>query len=391
MDRDELLNKVKKVVVKVGTAVLSRPDGFLDYDHVARLAEQAHRLRERGLSTIIVSSGAIGAGMAELGIGRRPTNLPALQAVAAVGQGKLIGAYEACFQGRGYHAAQILLTRQDFEDRARYLNASDTLRTLLKLGAVPVINENDTTSVEEIAFSDNDLLSAFVTNLAGAHLLVMLTVVDGLCAVYKRGECGRVIPVVDRITDEVRRMAAPDVSPGGLGGMRSKIEAADLVTSAGETAIVANGREPDVLCRIFDGEPLGTLFLPARRRMSSRKRWIGLTSRPRGALVVDDGAREALVRRGRSLLASGIIEVRGRFARGDPAAVLDRSGAEFARGLVNYSSPETERIKGLRSAAIRKVLGHKPYDEVIHRDNLVVSPVGPNPGPAHIPPPRKLG
>ena len=370
--RAAALSRVRRVVVKVGTAVLSRPDGRLDTEQVARLAEQVHHLRERGIEVAIVSSGAVGAGMGELDIKRRPKSLPTLQAAAAVGQGKLIGAYDSCFAAWGHHAAQVLLTRQDLEDRTRYLNASNTLSTLLRLGTIPVINENDTISVEEITFSDNDVLAALVTHLIRADLLIALSNVAGLYAAGPDADPPRVVPLVRRVTDEIRALAGADRSARGLGGMSSKIEAAAVATRAGDPMIVADGRAPDVLKRLFDGEPLGTLFLPAEAKMTSRKRWIGFTSRPRGKLVVDDGARDALMRRGKSLLPSGIIGVKGDFSRGDLVAITDGGGAEFARGLVNYSSAEARQIMGLRTAAVRKMLGAESYDEVVHRDNMTV-------------------
>lgn len=371
--RESLLKGVRRVVVKVGTAVLSHADGRLDTAQIARLGEQVRGLREKRIEVALVSSGAIGAGMAELGMKTRPKSLPKLQAAAAVGQGKLIGAYDSCFAAWGSHAGQVLLTRQDLDDRSRYLNAANTLNALLRLGVIPVINENDTVSVEEITFSENDILSALVTNLIRADLLIMLSVVDGLYD-GRTGPDGRphVVPLVRRVTEEILSMVSGERSAGGSGGMASKIEAAALATSAGDPAIVANGRTPDVLLRLFEGEPLGTLFLPAPSKMTSRKRWIGFTSRPRGKIVVDDGARDALVKRGKSLLPSGITEVRGQFDRGDLVAVVDTGGVQIARGLANYDSDEVRQIMGLRTAEARTLLGQESYDEVIHRDNLAV-------------------
>ncbi len=368
--RHRLLQKVRTVVIKVGTAVLSREDGFLDRQRVEDIAAQVHKLREGGMRVVIVSSGAIGAGMAELGMQERPTDLPRLQAAAAVGQGKLIRAYDTAFRKHGYHAAQILLTRQDFDDRTRYLNASNTLHALMDLGAVPVVNENDTTSVEEVTFSDNDILAALVANLLSADLFVILTVVDGL---LDPGKGSAPIPIVEEINDEIRQLASGETSAGGLGGMTSKLQAAEMVTSAGEAVIIANGHTPDVLGKLLNGEPIGTLFLPTRSRMASKKRWIRFGGRPRGKIIVDAGAEKALVQGGKSLLPSGIVEVKGKFERGVLAEVIGPSGREIARGLVNYSAHEIDAIRGLQSSSIEKSLGAKPYDEVIHRDNLTVS------------------
>ena len=431
MDRGEILRGVRKIVVKVGTAALSNAEGGLDEAQVARLAEQIHAVKQRGLQAAVVSSGAIGAGMNALGIRRRPSQLPDLQACAAVGQGRLTAVYDQCFRRHGYHAAQMLLTRDDFNDRRRYLNASNAIHAIFQHGAVPVINENDTISVEEITFGDNDGLAALVANLLGAEMLLLLTTVDGL---YENPDAPatqrRVIALVREVNDEIRRLAASTRSRSGKGGMASKIEAARVATEAGGIALIANARQPHLLERVFAGEELGTLFLPARRgRMTSRKRWLRFGSRPKGTLTVDAGARRALVEGGKSLLPSGVKRVSGDFARGDLVAVcaaLSEAGGlvlrseepllrrvadeqalkdaakggfplgqqaggrpsrqapqhdeitagqgnEFARGLVNYSSEEIRKIMGQKTSAIRRILGDAPYDEVIHRDHLVLS------------------
>jgi glutamate 5-kinase len=260
----------------------------------------------------------------------------------------------------------VLLTREDLDDRVRYLNASHALHTLLSFGAVPVINENDTVSVEEITFSDNDILSALVANLLRADLLILLSVVQGLY------DGARVLPVVQRITDDIRALATGERSEGGKGGMESKLEAAAIATRAGAAVVLACGGEPNVLVRLMEGEALGTLFVPAPMKMQGRKRWIGFGGRPKGRIIVDEGARAALIRGGKSLLPSGVTGVSGEFARGDVVAIAGPDGREFARGLVNFSAKEIGRIKGLRSSAIATALGEKLYDEVIHRDNLVV-------------------
>jgi len=376
VDRRELLRDVRKVVVKIGTAALSDDAGGLDERSVAGLAGQVHALRQRGLQVVLVSSGAIGAGMNALGLEARPTKIPELQACAAVGQGRLAVVYEKCFRRRGYHAAQMLLTRDDFDDRRRYLNASNAIHAILNYGAVPLINENDTISVEEmtLTFTDNDILAALVTNLLGADMLVVLTVEEGL---YENPEAPsrqrRVLPVVAKVTDEIRALVAAGCSTGGRGGMGSKIEAASMVTAAGNLFAIANARCNSVLERLFDGEEIGTLFLPARRRMAGRKRWLRFGSRPKGRVVVDRGARRALVERGKSLLPSGVIGVQGDFARGDLVSVRDESGNEFARGLINYGAEEMAKIAGKRTPAMRRILGEAPYDETIHRDHLVLN------------------
>jgi len=350
--------------------MISDADGRLDRRRIAGIARDVHALRGRGLEVILVSSGAIGAGMGELGMDRRPGRLPELQAAAAVGQGKLIGAYDSCFARRGYHAAQILLTRPDFDDRSRYLNAANTMRSLLSMDCVPVVNENDTTSVEEIGFGDNDMLSAMVTLMLQAQLLILLSVAPGL---YRdAGSGGEIVAVVERIDDDIRGLVSGGTSARGSGGMGAKLDAALMVTGAGEPVIMASGLAPKVLTRLMDGEPLGTLFLPAPQRMRGRKRWIGYGTRPRGRVIVDDGARRAIVERGKSLLARGITGVTGAFDRGALIAIVGPRGEEFARGLANYSSDEISAIRGLRSSSIEKTLGSRPYDEVVHRDNLTL-------------------
>jgi len=377
----KLIGNVKSVVVKIGTAALSNKTGGLDESRVESLAAQVHALRRRGVKVTVVSSGAIGCGMNLLGLKRRPTRLPELQACAAVGQGRLAAVYERCFSRWGYHAAQVLLTREDIDDRRRYLNASNAIRSILDYDAVPLVNENDMISVEEITFGDNDGLAALVTNLVRADLLILLTVVDGLYE-NPRGAPGkrRVIDVVEKVTDEIVALAAAGKSAGGKGGMRSKIEAARVATATGETVLIANAGKPRILERVFDGENLGTLFLPAKTRMGSRKRWLRFGSRPKGAVIVDAGARRALEERGKSLLPSGIAGVTGDFARGDLVSIRGEDGREFARGLVNYSAAEIERIKGHNTADIRRILGDAPYKAAIHRDHLVLNEADVLPG-----------
>ncbi|MFQ5861878.1 MAG: glutamate 5-kinase [Candidatus Brocadiales bacterium] len=369
--RKAIISKTKRLVVKVGTGIITTGEGLLDTTQVASLSSQIVGLRRRGYEVVVVSSGAVGAGMGELGMSKRPSTFPEIQAAAAVGQGKLIGAYDDCFKAEGYHAAQVLLTREDLEERHRYLNTRNTINALFGLKAIPIINENDTVSVEEISFSDNDILSALVTNLLGAELLVMLSSVDGL---YERpDEDTGLVPLVEEITPNIERLASRSKTHLGMGGMESKLKATRIATNSGEAVIVANGREPNVLLRIMDGEALGTLFLPAHKKLTSRKRWIGFTLRPKGKIYVDDGAFNALSKRGKSLLASGIADVDGSFERGDVVSISTLSDkAEFARGLTNYSSSELVKIKGHPSASIKKILGTKPYDEVVHRDNMVL-------------------
>jgi glutamate 5-kinase len=371
--RQQHVCSAKRIVVKVGTNVLTAPGKPLDDERVAAIAEQIGLLVNSGRQVALVTSGAIGCGMAELGLKRRPATLPGQQAAASVGQGVLMAHYERHFHRHGLHAAQILLTHEDFDDRERYLNAANTIHALFEMPCVPVINENDTISTSEIRFGDNDRLAALVTHLIRAELLVLLTSVSGLYAAGP-GTAGRgeVVEVVERVDEEVERLAYDETSPQGLGGMRSKIEAARIATEAGEAAVIADGRDPLVLRKIISGEPVGTLFLPGEGKLSSYKRWIRFTRRPRGTICVDEGARAALVERGKSLLPSGIEGVEGQFKRGDVVRINGPDDEEFARGLCNYSQDEVERIKGCHTARIEEILGYKDYDEVVHRDNLAL-------------------
>ena len=370
--RRKLLATARRIVVKVGTSVICDDRGLLDARRVARLTHDVERAREAGREVVVVSSGGIGAGMAELGLERRPDTLPRLQAAAAVGQSKLMNAYDHAFRVMGVRTAQVLLTREDIEDRTRYLNARNTIRAILEYGAVPIINENDTTSTEEITFGENDVLSALVTNLIQAELLVILSTVPGLMRDYGARKDGRVVSVVEAIDDGVLALDAGTLSAHGTGGMASKLRAARISLDAGEPVVIADGTRRGVLMDVLRGADVGTLFLPRRGRLAGRKRWIGFSARSRGTIRVDAGAARALLERGKSLLATGVTAVEGAFGRGDAVNICDDAGRRIARGLVNYSSEELDRIKGLKTSAIASVLGAKPYDEVVHRDNLVL-------------------
>lgn len=373
--RQEIAALADTIVVKVGTRVLTREDGQLDSRRIEQLADQVQHVLSTGRKVVLVSSGAVGAGMGRLGLKTRPTDLAQLQAVAAVGQSALIEAYERSFDRHGRHAAQVLLTAEDLEHRLRYLNARNTLVTALEFGAVPIINENDTVAVEELqtTFGDNDRLAAIVTNLIRAPLLVLLSDVDGLFDGDPRQPGSRVISTVDRLDHSIFSLASDRLGGLGKGGMASKLEAARLATTGGENVIIACGRAPDVLPRIIAGEPVGTLFLAQGQRVGARKRWIGLTVKPRGRLILDAGAKAVVEQKGRSLLAAGVVEIEGQFHKGDVVGLRGPDGAEFARGLTNYDADEIRRIKGLQTRQIAEVLGHCPYDEIIHRDNMVVT------------------
>jgi glutamate 5-kinase len=371
--RQEVIALAHTVVVKVGTNVLTRADGTLEPSRVQALADQLQRLQETGRKVALVSSGAIGAGIGRLGLARRPADLRQLQACAAVGQSFLMRAYEDCLARHHIPTAQLLLTAGDFDSRARYLNTRNTIVTLFEWGCLPIINENDTVSVSEIRFGDNDHLAALVTNLLQAPLLVLLSVVDGLYdadpGTNADAQLVRTVPVID---SAVLEKAGAGKSALGSGGMRSKLRAARLATVAGESVILANGGTPGVLDAIFRAELVGTLFLPHSRTLPAWKRWLGYTARPKGRLVVDAGARAAVQEQGRSLLPIGVVAVVGTFHKGDVVTLCDPEGVEFARGLCAYSSADLDRLRGLRTEQIRDTLGTVPYEEVIHRDNLVV-------------------
>jgi glutamate 5-kinase len=373
--RQEIATAATTIVVKVGTRVLTHADGRLDESRIANLADQLHQTIASGRKVVLVSSGAVASGMGRLGLKQRPTDLAHLQAVAAIGQSVLVEAYERTLSKHGHHAAQILLTADDLNHRARYLNARNTLLTLLELGAVPIINENDTVAVEELqtTFGDNDRLAAMVTNLIRAPLLVLLSDVDGLYDGDPANPQSKLVPTVSRLTRSVLGLAKDKASGLSKGGMSSKLEAARLATGGGENAIITGGRIPDVLTRIIAGEPIGTLFLAQGQTVAARKRWIGFTVPPRGYLLLDAGAQKAVERNGRSLLPIGVIGVEGRFGKGDVVGLRGLDGHEFARGLSNYTADEVGRIRGLKSSQIAETLGHCPYEEVIHRDNMVVT------------------
>jgi glutamate 5-kinase len=371
--RQEVLATAHTVVVKVGTNVLTAADGVLSREKLQALADQLSRIRAGGKRVVLVSSGAVGAGVGRLGLGKRPPDLRHLQACAAVGQSLLMRAYEECLAKYDILTAQILLTASDFDSRARYLNVRNTLHALFEWGCLPVINENDTVSVAEIRFGDNDHLAAMVTNLLRAPLLILLTSADGLYPADPAGDASMTpLTTVPEIDARVLDMAGSSRSSLGTGGMRSKLRAARLATAAGETVLMANGNTPGILDAIFAGGAVGTLFLPHGGMLSARKRWLGLTARPTGKLVVDAGARRAVEKQGRSLLPIGVVRVAGTFSKGDVLAVCDPEGVEFARGLTNYSTADVDRIRGLRTEQVGEVLGALPYEEVIHRDNLVI-------------------
>lgn len=371
--RDQFIKQSKRIVVKVGSSLVASRDLGLRADRIDRLADALFTVKQSGRDVLLVSSGAILAGIGKLGLTTYPKNLPIKQAAAAVGQSRLMWAYEKAFERMGQKVAQILLTHQDLADRRRFLNARHTLTAILELGVLPIINENDTVSVEEIRFGDNDTLAGEVAHLIDADLLVILSDVDGLFTEDpRRNASATLIPLITEVTEDIERRAGGSSKIEGTGGMATKIQAAKKVAEYGVATLIMNGEKPGFLQAVFDGADCGTLILPRARRLPSRKHWIAYTLRSKGHVILDDGAVDALVHRGKSLLPSGILEVSGNFMPGDAISCLDKQGQEFAKGLVNFSSALVDKMKGLKTADIRKTLGLQEYEEVIHRDNLVI-------------------
>ncbi len=366
------LSAAKSIVVKVGTRLLTYETGKLNLRAMEKVVRELADLKNQGKDVVLVSSGAVGAGIGRLGLPGKPQSTPEKQALAAIGQGLLIQMYEKLFAEYGQVVAQVLLTRDDFQDRKRYLNSRNALLALLKLGAVPVINENDTVAVEEIEFGDNDTLSALVASTLDADLLVILTDIGGLYSGNPRlEESAELISTVEEITPEVRRWAGASTEALATGGMVTKLQAAEIAVNSGIPLVIASGREADILQRVLAGEETGTYFCAREKSLDCRKRWIAYGQATHGRVTVDDGARKALLDDGKSLLPSGILEVAGEFEAGDMIAVEDECGLEFARGLSGYNSLELMKIKGLRTEKAAEIL-HKPVREAIHRNNMVI-------------------
>jgi glutamate 5-kinase len=368
----KIQKNARRIVVKVGSSTLTR-NGQLRVRKFTDLARQLSHLVDDGRQVVLVSSGAIAVGSHRLGWDHPGRSIPEKQAAAAVGQIGLVELYQRRFDRQGKRIGQVLLTRVGLDDRERFLNARHTLQQLLRLGVVPIVNENDTVATDEIRFGDNDNLSATIVNLIGADLLIVLTDVDGFYE--ERPIAGRPKPrlldVVEEITPEIEAAAEGSDSEYGRGGMITKLQAARSAARSGAATVLCNGSPPDVIERVVAGESVGTLFLPGDR-LASRKHWLAFTSRTRGELVIDEGAARALRERGRSLLPAGITEARGDFGIGDVVVCVDPAGAEIARGLVSYAAKDVARIKGLPTREIGRVLGFSNGDEVIHRDDLVV-------------------
>ncbi len=368
----QFATSINRVIIKVGSSLLLKEDHGPDLTFMKELVRDIAVLSERGMEVVLVSSGAIGMGKKELGTGKNFDAIPSKQALASVGQTHLMNLYYRFFQQYHISVGQVLLSAEDLSRRSSYLNARNTLLTLLKLKIIPVVNENDTVAVEEIKFGDNDTLSALVTGLVDADLLVILSDIKG---VYtddpRRNPKAKLIRKVSYISEEMEGVARSTSVEGRIGGMQTKIKAAKIVTRSGIPVIIG-GKDRDFLAQLFAGKEVGTLFLPQKNRLTSRKRWIAYGHFLKGKIVVDKGAKRALLQERRSLLASGVIEVKGKFEVGDSVSLLDKDNREFARGITYYSLEELKKIKGIKSSLIKSQLGYKYYDEVIHRDNLVI-------------------
>lgn len=369
--REDVLRDRRSIIVKLGSMILAAPQGGVDQDLIDALAAEMADLRQDGYRFVIVSSGAILMGLREMGRSTTPRAMKLKQALAAIGQSKLMHAYDEAFSRHGIKVGQMLLTREGLEDRKRFVNSRNTLGALLRMGVIPVINENDSIAVEEIMFGDNDFLSSMVVNLTDADLLVILTDIAGLYDRDPRLGEGRLIEVVKEVDEKILGIAG---GPGdsGSGGMSSKVMAAKRTARMGVPTVIADGRTPGNLTRILKAEPAGTLFLPARDKLASRKHWIAYSAGINGTLVLDDGAVSAVVEGKRSLLPAGIKDVRGSFEQGGLVQCLDQDGREIARGFTSFSADHIRLIMGKHSEAIREILGFFPGEEVIHRDDLVL-------------------
>ena len=369
----KVVARARRVIVKIGSQVLSSAQG-IEEKRMQQLVRELAALHDTGREIVVVSSGAVAAGMSRLGMKERPKSIPQKQALAAVGQIRLMAFYERYFSEFHKIVAQILLTQEDLASRRRYLNAKHTLQTLLESDIVPIVNENDTVTVEELKFGDNDHLSSLVATLLEADLLVLLSDVDGVYDRDPRSHAeAQLLPVISDAYNFRRRLKGEAPGPYGTGGIASKIGAAEKAAASGIPTVIASGLRLGILPRLLDAEQEeGTLVLPQGSRIANRKHWIAYNLRPAGEIVVDQGAHDALVNRGRSLLPSGLQEVRGSFGVGDCVCCLDPQGREFARGLVNYSARELNQIKGMHTSKIEKILGYRIYDEIIHRNDFVL-------------------
>lgn len=363
----------KRIVVKVGSATLSRPEGGLDSEYMSDLVAQLCAIREAGDCPVVVTSGAIAAGIERLGLAKRPSDMPSLQAAAAVGQVALIEEYASQFAARGVNVGQVLLTRHDTGHREAYLHARDTLERLISLGTVPIVNENDTVAVDEIRFGDNDTLAALVATMIHADMVILLSDIDGLYDADPRLTSeARLLDQVDELTEDLVAAAGGAGSAVGSGGMATKVEAARALMKAGITMVLCDGRRPGVVGQAVAGDACGTVFAPGEVGLGARKLWIALGRRPAGEIIVDDGAKDALLNRGKSLLPAGVTGVKGTFGAGDAVVLKDVTGAVVARALTELASADIDRVKGMKTSAIAADFPELAGKEVVHRDRLAI-------------------
>ena len=370
----EALKKAKRIVVKVGTSTITYANGKRNFSQIDRLARELSDLQNQGKEMILVSSGAVAVGVDRLGLPAKPNTIPGKQACAAVGQGVLMHTYEKLFADYGQIVAQVLITRTEAIDRHRYTNCRNTFMTLLQQGVIPIVNENDVVALDELKIGDNDNMSALVAGIVDADLVIILSDIDGLYTANPATHPdATLVHTVLEITPEVEASAGGVGSARGTGGMATKIQAAKAATNSGIQLVIASGTEKNAIPRILQGEEIGTLFVSRENRLQFRKRWLAFGAKIQGSIVVDDGCAKAIRKAGGcSILPAGIYQVVGDFQTGSTVSVIDKEGHELARGLVHYTASELERIKGCKSADIESILGHKNYDEVIHRDDLVI-------------------
>ncbi len=367
------LSAGKRIVIKVGSGVLTK-DNRLNIEIINGITDQICALYDKGIQVILVSSGAMAAGVTKLGLPSRPLETPKRQAVSAIGQADLIKEWEKALEHCGRKVAQVLLTRGDLCDRVRYLNARNTINTLLEWNVLPIINENDTVAVKSLQFGDNDNLGAMITLLLGADLMINLTDIGGLYDKDPRvHEDAKLLREVTSMGKHIDAMAGKIAGPLGTGGMGSKITAARKLTAAGIPMIIASGLSPNILINIFDNDYIGTYFVPKKVKRNSRKNWIGHTLQAKGKITIDAGARKAVLSQGKSLLPSGVTRVENYFDVGDPVQFLDEDKKHLGMGLVNYNASDILKIMGCKTSQIKERLGFRSYDEVIHRDNLVIT------------------
>lgn len=370
----EALRRAKRIVVKVGTSTITYANGKRNFSQIDRLARELSDLQNQGKQMILVSSGAVAVGVDRLGLPAKPATIPGKQAAAAVGQGVLMHTYEKLFADYGQVVAQVLITRTEAIDRHRYTNCRNTFMTLLQQGVIPIVNENDVVALDELKIGDNDNMSALVAGIVDADLVIILSDIDGLYTANPATHPeARLVHVVQEITPEVEASAGGVGSSRGTGGMATKIQAAKAATSSGIQLVIASGTEKNAIPRILQGEELGTLFVSRENRLQFRKRWLAFGAKIQGSIIVDEGCAQAVRKAGGcSILPAGIVQVLGDFQSGSTVSVIDRQGHELARGLVHYTAEELDKIKGCKTGDITNILGHKNYDEVIHRDDLVI-------------------